>query len=459
MPLTFVYLAGAARRAGFQAEIYDAMTKNHGFREIEAMIRESRPGIVATSAITSTILDALRIMALAKKVDPGIVTIMGGVHPTFCYEEVMEALPGATDFVVCGEGEETLEELLLALEDKKDLGGVKGLAFRQNGRVVRNEARNFIPDLDSLPQAWDLIEWKDYTYYVLPRSRLAVISTSRGCNHNCTFCSQQKFWKQTWRARDPEKVVEEIEELHRRYGANVFLIADEYPTKDRGRWERFLDLLIAKGLPVYLLMETRAEDIVRDRDILGKYRQAGVIHIYVGVEATDQATLDLIKKDQRVEECQEAIRLIHENGMITETSFVLGFPHETKSSIGRTLKLARYYNPDFAHFLAITPWPYSDMYRELNGNIQVFDYSRYNLIEPVIKPRRMTLQEIDTAIVDCYRKFYMAKLGELIHHPDPFKKRYMLTSMRLIMNSSFLIKKLGSLGKLPARVERYLTRN
>ncbi len=107
-------------------------------------------------------------------------------------------------------------------------------------------------------------------------------------------------------------------------------------------------------------METRAEDIVRDKDILWKYRKAGVIHIYIGVEATDQETLDLIKKDVNVKIGLEAIRLIQEHGMITETSFLLGFPHETKLSVAKTLKLSKVYNPDFAHYLALAPWPYAE---------------------------------------------------------------------------------------------------
>ncbi len=456
MPLTFVYLAGAARRAGLDAEIYDAMTKRHGFREIEARIRETKPDYVATTAITSTIPDALRIMGLAKTVDRNIITLIGGVHPTFCFEEVLASGPLAPDFVVRGEGETTLAELLLALESGRSLEAVRGLAYRENGTVRVTGPRCFVPDLDALTPAWDLIEWKEYTYYVIPDSRLAVVSTSRGCNHDCTFCSQQKFWERSWRARNPGKVVEEIEHLYTRYGANVFLIADEYPTRDRQRWEEFLDLLILKNLPVFLLMETRVEDIVRDRDILSKYRQAGIVHVYIGIEATEQDTLDLIRKDLRVEQSQEAIRLLHAHGMITETSFVLGFPHETKRSVARTLKWARFYNPDFAHFLAITPWPYADLYHDVKEAIRVFDYRKYNLIDPIIQPRRMSLADVDRAIVDCYRKFYMGKLPEMANYSDPFKRRYLLTSMHLIMRSSFLVNKLGSLGKVPAAVEAYL---
>lgn len=456
MPLTFAYLAGAAREAGWKPRIYDAMSKRHDHAAIEARLAAERPTVVATTAITSTIEDALEVLRSAKRIEPGILTILGGVHPTFCFKEILSDPACPVDVIIRGEGEETLRELLRALSDGEDLTCVAGLAYRHGGDIRCTPPRPLCRNLDTLRPAWDLIDWADYTYYVIPGSRLAVISSSRGCNQACTFCSQQKFWERSWRGRDPEKVAEEIVELHQGYGVNVFLIADEYPTQDQARWERFLDILIQRDLGVFLLMETRVGDIVRDADILWKYRRAGIIHIYVGIEATDQATLDLIHKDLDVAASQQAIRLIHQHGMITETSFVLGFPHETKTSIRRTLRLAQHYNPDFAHFLAITPWPYADMYRELNGNVAVHDYRKYNLIDPIIKPNRMTLAEVDRAIVDCYRKFYMGKIKEVVQHPDPFKRRYLLTSMQLIMRSSFLTSKLGSLGQVPARVEQLL---
>ncbi|MBI5195828.1 MAG: cobalamin B12-binding domain-containing protein [Nitrospirae bacterium] len=456
VPLTFVYLAGAVREAGFEPVIYDAMTKRHGFKEIKKKISEEKPDYVAATAITSTVFDALEILKTAKEIKPGITTIIGGVHPHFMYKEMLENK--FVDYVVRGEGEETIKELLLCLSKGGDPADVKGIAYRSGQKITATPPRQFIQDLDKLPTAWDLVEWKDYRYFVIPKSRLGSVSTSRGCSHDCTFCSQQKFWHQSWRGRTPESAVKEIEHLAKTYGVNVFLIPDEHPTHDRARWERLLDLLIEKDLGIYLLMETRAEDIVRDKDLLWKYKKAGVIHIYIGVEATDQETLDLIKKDVKVEIGLDAIRLIHEHGMITETSFLLGFPHETKKSVAKTLKLSKIYNPDFAHYLALAPWPYADMYKELLPYIATKDYRKYNLIDPVIKPEKMSLKAVDWAIIDCYRSFYMGKLKEILTMKDPFKKRYLLVSMKLIMNSSFIVDKLGSLGMMPPQVQELMNK-
>lgn len=458
VPLQTVYLAGSAKAAGVDVVVYDAMTKGVGHKEIEDKIRLERPDYVATSAITCTSPDALEVMRTAKRVDPKIKTIMGGIHATFMYEELFGLAP-ELDIVVVGEGEHTVRELLTALnEDDADLSTIQGLAYREGGKIKVTEERPLMEasELDKLPKVWDVLDWDDYSYFVIPDARLGALDTSRGCDKECTFCSQRKFWRESWRPRSPKSLIEDIRVQKEDHGVNVVLLTDDYPTQDRARWEEFIDLLIESKLDVYILMETRVEDIIRDRDILPRYREAGIIHMYVGTEATDQATLDLFKKDVKVEDAKLALKLLNDNGIITETSMILGLPTDTADSVERTLELAKEYNPDFCHFLAIAPWPYADMYEELKPFIKIFDYKRYNLIDPVVKPEAMTLDDIDRAIVDCYRQFYMGKLHEVMAITDDFKRDYMLEAMRLMMTNSFLVNKLGDLGEMPEEVERQL---
>ena len=120
--------------------------------EIEERLKGSRPKVVASSAITATVNAAVATLELAKRLDPGVVTILGGVHPTYCYEEIF-ASTNAVDFVVCGEGEATLRELLAVLEACGDPTQVAGLAFRRNGQTIRTARRPFFDNLDDLPAA------------------------------------------------------------------------------------------------------------------------------------------------------------------------------------------------------------------------------------------------------------------------------------------------------------------
>ncbi len=456
VPLYLVYLAGATQAAGYETEIYDAMTKDVGYEEIEEKIRESKPDFVAISVITCTVPDSIKVIELARSIDPDIKTIMGGVHASFMYDE-MFSMTDALDFVIRGEGEITIVELLDTITGGGDPGAVKGIAYRDGETLHETPPRPFMESFDGLPMAWDLLDWEDYKYFILPGSRLGAICTSRGCDKDCTFCSQQKFWLKTWRARSPGDVVKEMRTLYDEFGVNVVLFTDDYPTPDRERWEKLLDLLIEENMDMKILMETRAADIIRDEDILDKYRKAGIIHIYVGTEATEQESLDYIKKDLSIEESKKAMDLLRDAGIITETSMILGFPEDTEDSIARTLELAIKLNPDFGHFLAIAPWPYADIYDELKDHIAEKDYRKYNLIDPIIKPRDMTLKELDKAIVDCYRAFYMGKYLEMMEEKDEFKKKYLITSMKLMMTNSFIKKKIGDVvGEMPEEVKQII---
>lgn len=437
IPLQYVYLAGAARAAGFDCEIYDAMSLFVGHEEIAARIDEVRPDVVCVSAITATFPDALQVAAAAH--ERGAVTVLGGVHPSFMYRELLPG--GPVDYVVLGEGEETLVDLLHCLAAKDDPARVAGLAFNRGGKVVTTARRARRASLDGQPMAFDLLDWRPYTYFVKPRSRLGAVSTSRGCSYACAFCSQTQFWERSWRSRAPECVAEEIAMLRRDFGVDVVLLTDEYPTADAARWERLLDRLIELDLGVDLLIETRHQDIIRDQALLPKYAAAGVVHVYVGIEATDQETLNLINKETSVDEGKRALALLDQHDLVSETSFVLGFPNETPEHVKQTLALAREYNPDFAHFLAIAPWPYAQMWKDLEPHVVSRDYRRYNLIDPVVKPVQMTLDQVDAAIVDCYRDFYMAK-GHALSKLTGGRRDYLLRSMKLIMGSSFIRKKM-----------------
>ena len=458
LPLNLLYLATAARRAGVEVELFDAMSLFDSLEGISAAVREHAPDFVGIPSITATVPAVLETARCVKEIRPETAVFVGGVHPTFMAEEMLREAGGDIDYVVRGEGERTVEELLQTLTGGTDPAEVRGLTFVDvSGQIVRTPPRPFLGDLEEYPAAFDLVDWPIYRYFVIPGSRLGAISTSRGCDHTCTFCSQQKFWERSWRARRPDAVVAEIEHLYRDYGVNVILISDEYPTGDPDRWEEILDRLIALELPIYLLMETRAEDIVRDERILPKYRKAGVIHIYVGLEATDQETLDLIDKDLTTEISRTTLQLIREHGMLSETSFVLGFPHETEATIDETLRLAKLFDPDMAHFLCITPWPYADLWEEMKDRVRVFDYAKYNLIEPIVEPEAMTIRELDAAIVRCYRDFYMGKMTDFLAYPDDFRRQYMLSSMKLIMKSSFLVKKIGRMA-MPSGMKEMMAR-
>ncbi|MCK4890468.1 MAG: cobalamin-dependent protein [Candidatus Aminicenantes bacterium] len=455
--LGFLYIGGELEKHGYEIDFYDAMSKFHDYDQIRERIRKSKPDFIGVTAITATIVDAVKVLEVAKEEIPGIVTIIGGVHPTFMYAEILEKSSGIVDYCVIGEGEHTMPELLNMINSGGEEKIVNGIAYIEDGNVVKTAVRPFVSDLDSLSPAWHLADWNDYPLYFIDNSKVAILSSSRGCIHKCSFCSQHKFWQGSYRDRAPEKFVAEIEHLFDKYGINVFFIADEYPTNDRERWVQILDLLIEKDLGIHILLETCVGDIIRDEDIIGRYREAGVLFIYLGVESTDNQKLIEFKKETRFEDSKKALQIVRDAGMIVESSLILGAPDETPESIKETLKLAKEYNADFMHFLLIAPWPYADLYDKLEPYIEVWDYSKYNLVEPIIKPLSMTRDQLMKEVLNCYKKYYMNKMPEWASMKgNDLKRSCLIRGMKAIMENSFLKDHMKGLGGMPKGVMKMM---
>lgn len=455
MNVAFVHLAGSLRARGHDVEIYDAMSLWVSQEEIRSKIERSRPDLVALTAITASFPACVAVCRDTKEIDPGIVTVLGNVHPTFMWREVLTQ-EASVDYVVRGEGEHAICDLADALSAGDDLAKVKGIAWRRDGRPVANPRAERIANLDALPMAWDLVDWPIYTYRPVRGSTLAVVSSSRGCEQHCLFCSQMLFWKNTWRARSPESFVGELEHLSSRFGVNVAMLSDETPTVDRARWERILDLLVERRPGVELLMETRVADILRDEDLLPRYREAGVSHIYVGVESVDQGTLDTYEKGISVEQSRRAIELINQHDMVSETSFVIGMPDETPERIARTIELAKLYGPDMAFFLAICPWPYGKMHAQLEPHIATTDYSRYNLVQAVVKPEAMTIDEVNGWLARAAHEFFAYKFQNL-DRLTPEKRHFMVRVMDILMRHSYLAPHMRQMrGQMPPWVRTML---
>jgi anaerobic magnesium-protoporphyrin IX monomethyl ester cyclase len=139
--------------------------------------------------------------------------------------------------------------------------------------------------------------------------------------------------------------------------------------------------------------------------------------------------------------------------MIVESSLILGTPGETKETIKETLKLAYEYNADFMHFLLLAPWPYADMYEDLKPFIEVTDYSKYNLVEPIVKPKAMTRDELMNEVLNCYKNYYMKKAPQwAAMKGNPLKKSCIIKGMKAIIENSFLKDHMKGLGGMPKGV-------
>ena len=438
-PAWVAYLTGALRKEGYNdVRFIDAMTNELDDEALAAALREEEaPDMILCTCITPSIYKAQDTLALAKKLHPEAVTVLGGTHATFMYGQVLTETP-AIDYIVRGEGEEILVELVRAHEEgrlQRDRGTIQGLAFRMGDQVVATPARPPIQDLDSLEPDWSILEWEKYTYIPMNR-RVAIPNFARGCPFTCSFCSQWKFWR-TYRTRSPERFVDEIERLVTEHEVGFFILADEEPTIHRQKFVDLCQALIDRDLDVYWGINTRVTDILRDEELLPFYRKAGLVHVSLGTEASAQLNLERFRKETTIAQNKKAIRLLREAGIVAEAQFIIGLENETPETIEDTYRYALDWGADMVNWNMYTPWPFSDLFEELGEKVEVRDYARYNFVTPIMKPEAMTRSEVLHGVMKNYRRFYMRKT--FLSYPwirDRFKRRYMLGCLKAFLKSS-----------------------
>jgi anaerobic magnesium-protoporphyrin IX monomethyl ester cyclase len=400
IPLGLVHLAGAARDAGHDCRILDALSLGIGPEETAKRVLSERPDVVCVTSATAGFPAAIDLCRRVR--GSGVVSVIGGIHASFMYPEFLP--PGGVDFAVVGEGEETLPELLHCLEEEQDPSRVAGLAFPLGGRVVRTAPRPRMATMDPLPKAWDLLDWKLYTWAGRPGSRLAATVTSRGCPEPCSSCPHTASGDGAWRGRSPDSVAYEISVLRREYGADFVALFDPAPAADAGRWKRLVDRLMELELGVDFLMYSRAEDVVRDGRWIDRWRAAGIVHVGLCRDpGSDRLTG--AEAAAALSAGRNAVRLLRERGISSEATFWLGFPDETPRSIAETEDRARAWDPDVARFRLVAPLPYTPAWRSMSPHVVTRDYRRFNHREPVVKPTEMSLEEIREAAWNAGRRF------------------------------------------------------
>ncbi|MEZ4457443.1 MAG: magnesium-protoporphyrin IX monomethyl ester anaerobic oxidative cyclase [Gemmatimonadales bacterium] len=324
-PAWVAYLSGALKAAGFtNLRFIDAMTDHIDDAALTAILRDERPAAVLATAITPAIYQAQTTLRLVREVHPDAVTILGGIHGTFLYPQVLAEAPWI-DYIVRGEGEEIIVELIRALAEGRlpaDRDSIRGLAFLDDGEAVATPPQPPIADLDGLTPDWGILDWDKYIYIPL-NCRVAIPNFARGCPFTCSFCSQWKFWR-TYRTRDPVKFVDEIEHLVRDHQVGFFILADEEPTIHRRKFVALCEELIRRDLGIQWGINTRVTDILRDEALLPLYRKAGLVHVSLGTEAAAQLKLDRFNKEIKLDQSKKAIRLLRENGIIAEAQFIVG---------------------------------------------------------------------------------------------------------------------------------------
>ncbi len=349
--------------------------------------------VIGLSSITST---APRAFQLAKRFrSMGIPIVMGGPHSTFLPEESLRY----ADYVVRGEGEETIVELIEHLESGMPLDDIKGLSYRKGDAFIHNPARPLIRDLDSgpIPDLNLVHNWQKRT--TIP------IATSRGCPFGCKFCSVIQMFGRKYRFKSIERVIEEIKEVASRK-AHIFFIDDNFAA-NKERTKTLLKRLIAEKIRIEWSAQVRT-DIARDAELVDLMAQTGCFTAFIGFESINPRTLSLYNKQQKLDDIIECIKILKRASINMHGMFVFGGDTDDIETIRSTKRFAKRLDINSVQFLMLTPLPGTPVFEDLKqqGRLIHTDWAKYDAHHAVFEPRLMTPFELHTETLKAMAGFY-----------------------------------------------------
>jgi radical SAM superfamily enzyme YgiQ (UPF0313 family) len=402
------YLAASLKEAGHEVMLLDCLLKDIGLEKFRNILSNEKPVFVGVNAMTTYYSSALEYVMEAKK--QGIITCMGGPHITSLPERSL--LESKADFVVVGEGDKTIVSLVNAIENGESFKNIKGIGFKDNDKIIINPRAELIDDLDSLPfPAWDLMKPK--TYPIAPhgafvkRFPVAAITTTRGCQLNCSFCASRTTWLQRLRFRDPIKIVDEIEMLNKKYGVKEFHFEDDNFTSKRSHALEVCKEIIRRKLDIVWACPNGVRIDKLDEELLSYMKKSGCYLLAFGIESGNQRILDKVNKHLKLEIVPKILKLVKKAGIETWGFFILGLPGETYSSAKDTINFAVKNKFDRAQFCIFTPLPGSSFFYEWAKDKKDFNWNDFNYFSIVYEGEELSKDQLQELHKLAFKKFYL----------------------------------------------------
>jgi anaerobic magnesium-protoporphyrin IX monomethyl ester cyclase len=410
-PLGLASISAYLTADGLGNAIIDCYAHPDADATIAAWLRRHRPGWLGFSCTTSSFFDGERLARLAKGIDPAIKTVFGGVHVSALGEKILDDYP-AVDYVVVGEGEETLRQLLRCPAGGE--GEVAGLVFRERGgKAVRSRRRRELLDLDTLPfPNYAGLAGFPASYslpiFNYPRVPNASCLSSRGCPYACSYCDRSVF-QRTFRYNSADYLLRHVLFLRRTYGIRHLNFYDDQFTFNRQRVVEFCRLMRAERPGVTFNCAARAEHL--DRELLRLMRAAGCWMISIGIETGDQELLAAHRQNADLAMLREKIGLIKEAGIRVKGLLMMGLPGESEKSIQRSRDFVFSLPLDDFNLAKFTPFPGSPIYariKESGGAMGSFaeEWEKMDCMEFQFVPAGISRERLDQLFVDFYRAHF-----------------------------------------------------
>jgi anaerobic magnesium-protoporphyrin IX monomethyl ester cyclase len=397
-PLGLAYIAAAVREAGFPYRVIDATGEAldavspypdrddfmvQGLTLAETVGRiPADADVIGVSCMFSTLWPLTHRVADAIRARfPRALLVLGGEHGTAVPEHVLATSP--FDVVVLGEGEETFVELLRARAAGRPLGEVKGLAYREHGRVLTTGLSGRRRDVDAIPLPdWDSFPIREYidrhqTNGINLGRSMPILGT-RGCPFQCTFCSNPAMWTQRWIARNPGRLADEMELYQRKFAVTNFDFQDLTAIVKRQWIVDFCRELIGRGLSITWQMPSGTRAEVFDDEVADLLYRSGCRALAFAPESGSPQILKVVKKQVDLDHMLTAMRAAVRRGLKLSCFIVIGFPDDTPATLRQTLSLIRRMAVLGVYDVAVSkfvPYPGSELFRRLQreGKLELDD--------------------------------------------------------------------------------------
>ena len=428
-PLGLAYLASYLRSKGHKVHLLDSNAMGLTIGQVEAWIKERKPDILGISVFTLMASVAAGIATNIRKSLPGVKVIVGGPHIHFLSEDFLSKCP-AVDYAVRGEGEETLNELIEAITQNMEPRNVRGICYRDptTGTIVSTPDRPYIHDLDTLPfPAYDLLPMATYKAPQVLKGLqpFSIIMTSRGCPFKCQYCNSAVLWGRHQRRRSPANVIEEIKELHEKYGVRALRFEDDLFTLDKEWAGEICEAMCRLGLNK-IKWEANGRIGTLNAPLLRTMKKAGCVSIAFGIEFGNQKVLDFADKGLKLEHVKPAIEEIKKAGLRSKAFFMIGYPTETRETVEDTIKFAKTCGVNYAVFSLVTPFPGTALFKycEENGLLMHKNWDLYQFGTTTNRPIRIPAipdEELIKLYEKAVREFHYSPrrlLDYTVHHPS-----------------------------------------
>ena len=406
-PIGLFYVAAALKERGHVVAVRNWYDLRDRAEAIESELRAVRPRIVGVSIVHANRWGGIDIARIAKRVDPAVTTVFGGVGATNLWSHLLENFP-EIDYVVLGEGEAAMVELSARIEagDFSGAATVSGIAGHRGGKPVRNSARRLIPDLDELPMP--------ARHYDLPH-----LALTRGCVSDCTFCGSPALWGRRVRSHSADYFVAQLAELHRR-GRRLVHVSDDTFTLNRRRALEVCRRIVDQGLGEVSWTAISRVDAV-DEEVLAWMRRAGCIQISYGVESGSAEIRRRLNKEITDAQIRQAFDLTQRYGIMARAYFIYGCPGESSATIRESVELMRAIRPLGAVFYILDLFPGTALYDEIQQRLGLNDDIWLERVEDIMyfQTDPALTAEMVLEFGRTLRHAFYSNLGSFVEALDP----------------------------------------